>query len=370
MYNKSILVCSVYCLFIVSAFANTLPDSSATVGGKKVIVHTIEPKETWYSLSRKFGVNVTELQAANNSKDLKIGQTVIIPKAGSGVVAVTKAEKSTAFISKPAVMQQTENVGAATKYHVVEKGQTMFGISKKYNVTVAHIREWNNLTDDNVKLGQKLLVSKPSGNTPIAMSAVTPAAKPSKNTATANSKESALDRIERLANQSIINKELVPASEKPIETKPVAAKTATIIKPAIVSEVPAKPIEKVTEEAAAPKKEEIVKQKEVVETTAVTPKDNFTPKKEITEKGTAAWINDEDVNPNKYYALHRTAPIGTIIKVTNTMNNQNVFVKVVGALPDTGDNSNLIIKISKAAAKKMDVLDAKFQAELSYGITQ
>lgn len=90
------------------------------------------------------------------------------------------------------------------------------------------------------------------------------------------------------------------------------------------------------------------------------------PMKDFQEKGVASWIDDQDVNPKKYFALHRTAPIGTIIKVTNPMNNRYVFVKVVGTLPDTGDNANIIIKISKASASKLDILDAHFQCILDY----
>jgi rare lipoprotein A (peptidoglycan hydrolase) len=97
---------------------------------------------------------------------------------------------------------------------------------------------------------------------------------------------------------------------------------------------------------------------------------NNKPMKEFQEKGVAAWIDDEDVNPRKYFGLHRTAPIGTIIKVTNPMNHKYVFVKVVGTLPDTGDNANIIIKISKASASKLEVLDAHFQAILDYATNE
>ncbi|MCX6275534.1 MAG: LysM peptidoglycan-binding domain-containing protein [Bacteroidetes bacterium] len=93
-------------------------------------------------------------------------------------------------------------------------------------------------------------------------------------------------------------------------------------------------------------------------------------RKEVSESGVASWIQDDDINPNKYYALHRTAPIGTIVKVTNKMNKKYVFVKVVGTLPDTGDNTDLVIKISKASAEKLGVRDSRFQSELSYGVNE
>lgn len=91
-------------------------------------------------------------------------------------------------------------------------------------------------------------------------------------------------------------------------------------------------------------------------------------RKEVRENGIASWLQDDDINPSKYFALHRTAKPGTIIKVINKFNSKSVFVKVIGKLPDTGDNDNLIIKISKSAAEKMGVLDLRFNADLIYGV--
>ena len=90
---------------------------------------------------------------------------------------------------------------------------------------------------------------------------------------------------------------------------------------------------------------------------------------QVNETGVATWFNDQELNQNKFYALHRTAPIGTIIKVTNRMNNNSVFVKVVGVLPATGDNDNIIIKITSASAQRIGAIDQKFTAELSYSVT-
>jgi hypothetical protein len=52
------------------------------------------------------------------------------------------------------------------------------------------------------------------------------------------------------------------------------------------------------------------------------------------------------------------------------MNNNSVFVKVVGTLPDTGDNNAAIIKITQAAAQRIGAIDQKFTAELSYGLAR
>lgn len=43
-------------------------------------------------------------------------------------------------------------------YYVVKKGDTLYSIAKKYNTTVAHLKEINELTSNNLSIGQRLLV--------------------------------------------------------------------------------------------------------------------------------------------------------------------------------------------------------------------
>ncbi|MCC6463324.1 MAG: LysM peptidoglycan-binding domain-containing protein [Saprospiraceae bacterium] len=43
-------------------------------------------------------------------------------------------------------------------YHFVVKGDTLYNISRKYNLTVARLKQLNGMTDDNIKLGQTLRV--------------------------------------------------------------------------------------------------------------------------------------------------------------------------------------------------------------------
>lgn len=43
-------------------------------------------------------------------------------------------------------------------YHTIVKGDTLYSVSKKYGTTVARIKELNNMTDDNIKIGQSLRV--------------------------------------------------------------------------------------------------------------------------------------------------------------------------------------------------------------------
>jgi hypothetical protein len=89
------------------------------------------------------------------------------------------------------------------------------------------------------------------------------------------------------------------------------------------------------------------------------------PFEEIIEEGQAELIV-EDESSTKFLALHKTAKVGTVIKVKNRMNNLTVYVRVVGEIPKTTDNENIIIKINKRAYDQLKALDTRFLVELSY----
>ena len=87
--------------------------------------------------------------------------------------------------------------------------------------------------------------------------------------------------------------------------------------------------------------------------------------KNIKEVGQAEVIEGTG-NHKKYLVLHRTAPVGTIMRIRNEANDVTVFARVVGVLPNTGDNSKLIIKVSKAAFDQLRAVNSRFPVEVSY----
>ena len=96
-----------------------------------------------------------------------------------------------------------------------------------------------------------------------------------------------------------------------------------------------------------------------------TVKSNHIPR-EFKEEGMGLWLNNNDLNQAKSVALHRSAPVGTILKVTNPMSKKSIFVKVVGSFADTAENKNAVVIISKSAAELIGALDQRFRVELSY----
>lgn len=267
------------------------------MNGKGIILHKVDPKETWTGIARKYNVALRELMSENEGvTDLKTGQIIIVPVTSSQLPQADEAE----------------NITSSPLFHTVQTKETLFSISKKFNITIADIKEWNNLATSQVNKGQKLIIGykekKAAKDEPTGM----------------------ITDEKTFARQT----ESMASSQK---ESPVLMKSGEVITADAGNTVPASP---------SPRK----------------------PLKEMKETGQASWITGNEPDRNKYYALHRTASIGTIIKVTNRMNGKYVFVKVVGDLPETGDNDNIIIKLSQAAAARLGVIDARFQAELSYGV--
>ena len=92
-----------------------------------------------------------------------------------------------------------------------------------------------------------------------------------------------------------------------------------------------------------------------------------TGRDDVIERGTAARLQTENaMMGNNYFALHKTASIGSVIKVKNLVNNKYCFVKVIGKLPETGENENILMRISGAAQKDLGINMDKSYVELLY----
>lgn len=134
--------------------------------------HKVEPKETLYSISRDYKVNVEDIKNLNEAvlKDgLKIGQMIQIPDNNGTVVSETenkpKVEKAEEpKISQPnTVTQKSENA----QYHIVQPKETKYGIAKQYGMTVQELEQKNPEIIPNLAIGYKLIVSGNSSKTEI-----------------------------------------------------------------------------------------------------------------------------------------------------------------------------------------------------------
>lgn len=126
------------------------------------ISHTVVAQETLYSLSRKYNVSVDEIKLSNKNiltNGLQVGQVLKIPST-----RVLKAEESSlgSDVTPTAeVTKTTGTVSTGTVKHVVAPKETLFGLSKMYNVSVEEIKRQNATTLQNgLQIGQVLTIAK------------------------------------------------------------------------------------------------------------------------------------------------------------------------------------------------------------------
>ncbi len=358
------------------------------VGDKSYILHRVDPKETLFGISRRYGAPVSEIVNANEAlkQGLKIGQTIKVP-----------------FIPRT-------DLPAGSILHKVAPGETLFSISKYHGVTVDMVKQSNDLKGNDLSVGQSLIIEKSglaiseSNPAPPVVTAAPVQQKPiAQNTP---AKEDAVASTAKVEKAVPKQKEVETVKSEPAKTEPSQAlsqEPGTIpmvpgewmshqVKAgetlfSISSQYGAKVEDLITWNAltsnnvregqnlkvgrgpAEASKVPIVGTPRVVtniEEMNIEPTtENTGGYKNIRETGQAELI-DGTGGHKKYLVLHRTAPLGTIMRIKNEENDVTIFARVVGTLPETGDNGKLVIKLSQAAFDQLKAVNGRFPVEIMY----
>lgn len=145
------------------AIYNYLKEAPPTFAAVEEVdkVHTVRSGEHLSTVAKKYNCTITELQAWNNLKSLKVvpGQKLVVkvPKPAVNTAA--------AAASKPAVAQaSTKPAGQKAKYYTVRKGDTLWEIAQKNGLTVEELRKLNNMsTKSKIVPGARLKVGAQKG---------------------------------------------------------------------------------------------------------------------------------------------------------------------------------------------------------------
>ena len=317
---------------------NSTKTAPAVTIQKVKITHKVKSGESLSTIAKKYKVTVAELKSWNSlsSDKLSIGKALkVITKkavpvkqngtqtqaeplvADAAVKEEVKKEEPRVTDRKTEIPNETKEVvfistkspSATTKAngdgisHTVKSGESLFLLAKMYGSSIEELVQWNGLTSNNIKVGQTLQVGR-------------------------------------------------AASTTAASTNPIAATTTptTTTSEVEVKEVKSEPT--VTVPAAEPKQE----------STAPNTSGGFTNTK---ESGLAEVIPGTEAN-KKYLVLHRNAPVGSVIRIKNEENDLTIFARVVGVLPETGDNSKVLIKLSKAAFEQLKGVNTRFPVEILY----
>ncbi|MGY3088326.1 membrane-bound lytic murein transglycosylase D [Hymenobacter sp. UYAg731] len=125
--------------------------------------YTVRKGDNLTKLAREHNVTVTQLTNWNkmSSETVVAGQRLVF-RAPANVEEVRemphKSAKPAASVVATTKQSKLENRLETPKVHLVQPGDTLFNISRRFGVSVQVLREMNHLASDEVKLGQKLLV--------------------------------------------------------------------------------------------------------------------------------------------------------------------------------------------------------------------
>jgi LysM repeat protein len=325
------------------SFFNSPQDSIGleTVNGKTFIVHKVVQGETLYGISKRYGVTVDQILEYNVNADagLEIDQILKVPYVPRPVRKIVNGET-----------------------HRVAEKETLFSISRMYGVTIDELKTWNNLTDSNLALGQELIVNK-KGPVPVAVEPIK--SKSTVHTVAMGETLFSISRqynltVEQLKKWNNLSGNTLDIGQTLYVTQPIYGQDE---KTQQVTTITISPEQQTTTPTAATQVQPVTVQPVTSSTIRIS--ESVRGSDEVVESGLAELIEGTEGN-RKYLALHRSAPVGTILKIRNQMNNREVFVRVIGKLPDTALTNKLVIKISKSAYDRLGAIDPRFLVEVTY----
>jgi len=321
---------------LVAGAGSHAQQNTLVIGGttpKLFIIHKVTSKENFYSIGRMYNAPPKEIAAYNNlqfENGLSVGESIKIPLSENN-------------------FSQSEPAGSGEVlipvYHTVRPKEGLYRVSLNYNkVPIASLKKWNHIQSDAVSIGTPVIV----GYLKVAKSESPLAGK----------------RVKVDMNADTVTKR---------ETKPEAVKPD--VNPDRLPPVKNPDIGK-------EEKKDVQETDRKPTVTSVNTKSNInfsggyfkklyndqTDKKvPVNENGSAGiFKSTSGWQDGKYYCFNNEAPPGTIIKITDNSTGKSVYAKVLDAIPDIKQNSDLTVILSNAAAEELGAAEGKFGCTLSY----
>ena len=330
-------------------------------------MHTIAGGETLSALAKEYHTTVGDIMRLNSmhsDSKLKIGEKIKIPatsqpvkREGSEAPTPTKTSTSSTK-SAPETKPKNTNQSTASVTnkealtHKVQKGESLYHISKTYNIPVEKLVSLNHLKNTGeIKIGQVLVVS--DGKTPPA---------PTKNkaeTVTATTEQPAAKETQPpAAKQKQVAAATTITADNSLNSVPPAPVKKQINTPAITTENNAG-----TQTAQPAFASNVTAPKEGFFTTQF--KQNVEGRSEQTKNGAAMTFKSASGwADKKFYILMNDAPPGSIVKIAN--GNNMVYAKVLWSLGAQKENDGLDFRISTATAAALNITDEKFDVSVTY----
>jgi LysM repeat protein len=132
--------------FWVASFVALGQNAQVTENGKTYLLHTVQKGQTLYAISKTYSISVEDIKAANPEiadNGIKIDQNIRIP-----VKAIDKKQAKKSDIT----------LKGDTIFHEVLKKETIYALTKKYEISEQRLKELNPALADGLKVGMTLVI--------------------------------------------------------------------------------------------------------------------------------------------------------------------------------------------------------------------
>ncbi|THU39886.1 LysM peptidoglycan-binding domain-containing protein [Niastella caeni] len=342
--------------------------SDMTVQGSSpdlYLVHTVQPKETWYAIGRIYNAQSKDIAALSGvtMDKLNIGQQLKVPLTVKNFSQDGKRLADEVFVPV---------------FHIVQDKEWMYRISQNHNkIPVETLEKWNSVTNDQLQAGMKLVVGYlkvKTAHSPLAAGGIKKIVAPTAAPAVAATKPATETPVVKNEKPAAETK---PSEIKSTEPKAVEPKQVEVKKEELKKEEPRKEDAK-KEIGTPPPATEEKSSKASAPVTPVNTDASYTGYKggyfrsgyssvgKSTAGNAGIFRSTSGWKDGKYYALMNNVPVGTIVKITYNSTNKSVFAKVLGQLPDMRESVGLTVRLSDAAAAELGAEMGKFYVDVAY----
>mgnify|MGYP001043411028 CR=1 FL=1 len=370
------------------------------VNNRTYILHKVGPSESLEVIANRYGVAANEIKNANRDMGASptVGAIILVPMARRNYAETAMSES-----------------GMIKRIYTVKAGDYLYKIARDFDMDVKKLKELNELESEVLTAGQQLIVEIPTealqqnnvqsnNNANMANSNNN-----SVNTNMAN-QQATNNNTDPLVNTQNANASMNPASQLTRVPKiykvqegeylfslgrnlnvnldsvriwnyMAPADNVSLNQDVIVGYNYFDPMGKLVLSTGADiadvngfQSSSVDAGKSDLGNQGTTTLSTLTPEVQLnniptstTEEGIAMRITGNSSSTNQIVGLHKTAPYGTYIKVTNPSNGRTTAVKVIGAIPENAvPNDNVIIMLSPAACQRIGAINNQFLVKLSY----
>jgi LysM repeat protein/flagellum-specific peptidoglycan hydrolase FlgJ len=119
--------------------------------------YVVKKGDGLYAIGKKFNLTVDELKSLNGltSNDLSVGQKLKVKQSDNPI----ETKKNQIEVKETTITEKNTSI---PEFHIVEKGEGLYGISKKYGISIDDLKSINQLDTEDLSIGQKLYLQKPN----------------------------------------------------------------------------------------------------------------------------------------------------------------------------------------------------------------